>query len=73
MDTLWITASALAALVAVAVALRIALKPRRFKPKSEAYWKEKARDMQKRHTGQVISWKPHFAKARSSAKATDKR
>ncbi|SEI99763.1 hypothetical protein SAMN04244572_02388 [Azotobacter beijerinckii] len=71
MDTLWITASAIAALVAVAVALRIALKPRRFKPKSDAYWKEKARDMQKKHTGQVISWNPRFTKGRS--RTTDKR
>lgn len=69
MDTLWTTASVLAALVAVVVAIRIALKPRKFKPKSDAYWKEKARAMQKRYTGQVIRGGAPLVKKRPGPKA----
>ncbi|MBB3103373.1 hypothetical protein [Azomonas macrocytogenes] len=54
MDTLWIVALAVVALILVAIMLHAAAKPRRFKPKSEEYWKEQARRMQKRYTGQVI-------------------
>ncbi|TKD32610.1 hypothetical protein [Azotobacter chroococcum] len=73
MDTLWISATVIAVTAAVAIAIRIAMKPRRFKPKGDAYWKEKARAIQKRHTGQVISGSAPLTKDRSRPRATNDR
>ncbi|WP_349570125.1 hypothetical protein [Azotobacter salinestris] len=73
MDTLWISVAVIAAMAVVAVAIRLALKPRRFKPKGDAYWKAKARAIQKRHTGQVISGSTPLAKNRTSSRATNDR
>lgn len=73
MNNFWISAAVIAALAAVAVAIHLALRPRRFKPKSDAYWKAKARAIQKRHTGQVITGSAPLAKDRSRPRATDDR
>ncbi|GAB3486516.1 hypothetical protein [Azotobacter salinestris] len=73
MDTLWISVAVIAAMAVVAVAIRLALKPRRFKPRGDAYWKAKARAIQKRHTGQVISGSVPLAKNRASSRAKNDR
>lgn len=69
MDALWTIASVLAALAAAVAAICIALKPRRFKPKGDTYWKAKARAMQKRYTGQVVAWEPALTKRQAKPKA----
>jgi len=71
MDPIWIAVSVISALIVLAVAIYLAMKPRKFKPKSDAYWKEKAQAMQKRHAGQVISGGPAMGKTR--ARPTGKR
>ncbi|WP_376949554.1 hypothetical protein [Azorhizophilus paspali] len=73
MNNFWISAAAITALAVVAVAIHLALRPRRFKPKGDAYWKAKAKAIQKRHTGQVITSSTPLAKDRSRSRTSSER
>ncbi len=54
LDNVWIALLTAVVVFFSGLGLYALTRPRRFKPKSEQYWKEQAQRQQKRYTGQVL-------------------